>query len=290
MWLGGRGVLVVFAVALVLAVYPAGVVANPWSEVDCAQFPQHADCRVQAGESEDAGLVPTPADQVECRDDTGDVVECHIEGQGWIGTDGCRYLLNGRDSPPDGVHERGGWYLRQCTDTPGGGVVWISDGEAPGPAMLARLAASRLQLPPPELRLNPPPSAPQLVMLPTWLWIAPPWWAPRSASVSVPGLTVTAVATPAEVRWETGDGAEVVCDAGTPYDAAVDPEQPSPDCGHTYTRTSSDAPGGVFILRATVGWDVTWSGGAGGDSLGRLFSTATAEVEVVESLSRNTRS
>jgi hypothetical protein len=125
-------------------------------------------------------------------------------------------------------------------------------------------------------------------MLPTWLWVSPRWWVARSASASVPGVTVTAVATPMRVRWLTGDGAEYACDGGTPYTSGVDPTTASPDCGHTYTRPSAGRPGGVFQLMATVTWQVSWSGGGASGTIGPLFSTTTVPVRVVESLSVNT--
>jgi hypothetical protein len=285
-----RAATLLVASVLLLAASAGQATANPWGQVDCDQHPDHADCRAQAATPGDAAGAAGPGGEVVCRDDTGEVVDCFIEGQGWIGADGCRYLFNGSDSPPEGVAEPGGWYVRQCSATPGGGVVWLADADAPGPALLAQVAMSRLRLPPPEVELSPPASVPQLVMLPIWLWVTPQWWVNRSASASVTGLTVTAVATPVEVLWDTGDGASHTCGAGTPYAAAADPASPSPDCGHTYTRTSAGQPGAVFTLTATVTWQVTWSGGGASGSAGLLFSTATVPVQVVESLSRNTSS
>jgi hypothetical protein len=258
--------------------------------MDCEQFPDHADCQAEARAPGRSGWAAQPTGDVVCRNDGGEVVDCYIEGEGWIGADGCRYLLTTRDQPPEEATGAGGWYLRQCSDPPGGSVVWLADSEAPGPALLAQIAVSRLSLPPPDLELSPPLPAPQLVMLPTWLWVSPQWWRIRSASASVPGMTVTAMATPVQVRWETGDGRQLTCDSGTPYAETDDPASGSPDCGHTYTRTSEHEPGGAFELSATVAWEVTWVGGGASGAVGPLFSTATVPVEVVESLSRNTRS
>lgn len=224
-------------VVLVAAAVLAGVVfsppvaqANPWGDVDCSQFPEHADCQTDVGTPGAPAWTVTPAGDVVCRNDSGEVVDCYIEGQGWIGADGCRYYFNGSDFPPEDATGPGGWYVRTCYEVAGGGVVWLADADVPGPGWLAQIAASRLSLPPPVIGLSPPASAPQLVMLPTWLWVEPQWWETgRSASASVPGITVVAVATPTEVHWSTGDGDEYVCGQGTPYTAAEDPAAASPD-------------------------------------------------------------
>jgi hypothetical protein len=44
-----------------------------------------------------------------------------------------------------------------------------------------------------------------------------------------------------------GDGSTVTCQgAGTPYTSADNPAAASPDCGHTYTSSSAEQPGGAF--------------------------------------------
>lgn len=183
-------------------------------------------------------------------------------------------------------------YRPTCPDDPAGSqrpAVWLPDSQAPGPPALGRLAVSRLVLPRPAVELSPPTGAPQLVMLPTWLWIEPAWWTSRSASASVPGVTVTAVATPVEVRWSTGDGEVLTCGAGTAYVAGGDPGTASPDCGHTYTVPSAPQPGGVYDLKARVTWQVSWSGGGFSGTAGPLFSTTSLPVEIAEVRSVNTR-
>ena len=78
------------------------------------------------------------------------------------------------------------------------------------------------------------------------------------------GGSVTATATPVSVTWRPGDGSTVTCHgAGTPYTSADDPAAPSPDCGHTYTRSSAGQPGGAFTATATITWDVAWQGAGG---------------------------
>ncbi len=100
----------------------------------------------------------------------------------------------------------GAWYVYRCDRT---GVVdalyrapvWIPDrqpGVAPSPAQLAEQSRSQLLLPSPRIEANP--VGAQLVNLPTWLWLDPASWGPRSAIAQVPGVSVTAVARPTSVH------------------------------------------------------------------------------------------
>ena len=262
------------------------------ADVDCKQERDHSTCEVEAGSPGEAQVVK-PDGQVACFDTIGEQTECYIEGQGWIGADGCRYFSFGSGDRPSDATGPGAWYQRTCRTPSGvaGEVVWLPDPQAPGLAALGRIAASRLVLPRPEVVVNPPASAPQLVMLPTWLWVEPAWWSvSRSASASVPTVTVTATAVPVQVVWSMGDGTSVTCEGpGTPYTAEVGgPAAASPDCGHIYRRASADQPGGVFEVSATVTWRVSWSGGGFSGSAGQLFSTATVPVTVAEVRSVNT--
>jgi hypothetical protein len=163
----------------------------------------------------------------------------------------------------------------------------------PDPAVLAALARQTLGLPSPVVRSSPAENALQLTNLPTWLWISPAEWVPESKTATVPGESVTATATPVSVTWHPGDGSTVTCQgAGTPYSSADSPAAASPDCGHTYTRSSAGQPGGAFQATATITWDVTWqgAGGAGGagGALPPLFTTAVAAFRVAESQALNT--
>jgi hypothetical protein len=129
----------------------------------------------------------------------------------------------------------------------------------------------------------------QLVNVPTWFWLDGNRWVPVSATASVPGESAAATATPMSVTWTLGDGSTVVCRGpGRPYVAGGDPSAPSPDCGHTYTRSSAGQPGGAFVLSATVSWGVSWVGGGQNGTLPALTTTSTAQVRVGESQAINT--
>ncbi|MGQ0575503.1 MAG: hypothetical protein ACT4RN_15050 [Pseudonocardia sp.] len=164
--------------------------------------------------------------------------------------------------------------------------VWIADGETPGgdagpsPAELARQARDQLRLPAPSISTSP--VADQLVNVPTWLWLSD-GFEPVSATAAVPGVSVTAVATPTALVWSMGDGATVTCRGpGTPFVSGSDQSAASPDCGHTYRSSSAGQAGAAFPVTATVRWTVTWSGAGGGGTFPDLDSTITTTFRVAE--------
>jgi len=229
-------------------------------------------------------------DPTECRNPAGVVVPCYIEGRGSLGSDGCYYLPYDGGPPPAGRVGPGSWYRQSCDGTDLVGLVWRPDSESPiSPAVLARQAVSLLRLPAPEIRTSPANPSAQVIYVPTWLWIESSSWSPRSATASVPGLSVTATATPKRVMWSTGDGATVTCTGpGTPWKAGMNPAAVSPTCGHTYRTASVSSAGGVFGLQATVTWHITWAGGGASGSAGSLTTTDAVSLRVVEAGGLNT--
>jgi hypothetical protein len=172
--------------------------------------------------------------------------------------------------------------------------VWLGAGQqaalaAPSPAELGQQAYRQLVLAVPVVRTSPAVTVPQLVRVPTWLWVDPGVWAARSKTAAVPGLSATATARPVRVTWSTGDGATVVCRGpGTPFRPGVNrASAASPDCGHTYLRASASQPGGVFAVTATVEWSVSWVGGGQAGALPPLTSAATVTLRVTESQALN---
>ncbi|MFI5808581.1 hypothetical protein [Streptomyces sp. NPDC051561] len=127
---------------------------------------------------------------------------------------------------------------------------------------MAQQAVQELVLPKPVIRMNPDEKFAQLVRVPTWMWLDRGAWKPVSETVAVPGVSVTAKATPRSATWVMGDGTTVVCKgAGTPYSAKFAADAKSPDCGHTYRRSSAGKRGEAYVVSVTVGWDVEWQGG-----------------------------
>jgi hypothetical protein len=229
-----------------------------------------------------------------CTDHFGNVVACSDPQMGWLGSDGCYYKPT-QVSPADAAiyggagKGPGGWYEQTCVNagarTALGSVVWRPDAAATvPPVVVARQAASQLQLVVPVIDASPAPGRAQLVSLPTWLWVQPGAWAAKHATAAAPGVSVTATATPTSVTWALGDGSTVVCHGpGTAFPAGGDPRAASPDCGHTYARSSAGQPGGAFAVTATITWSIGWAGGGQTGTLPDLQTTTAAAFQVAES-------
>jgi hypothetical protein len=186
----------------------------------------------------------------------------------------------------------GAWYVYRCAgqgarDALYRAPVWIPDGQAPGaaplpsPEELAEQARSRLRLPSPVIASSP--AGTQLVWLPTWLWLDRATWQPQSATASVPGVSVTATATPVSAFWVMGDGFTVTCTGpGTPFPAHGDPRAPSPDCGHIYHRASAGVAGERFPATATVSWRIAWAGAGSSGTFPDMTTSVSASFRVAE--------
>ncbi|USX56436.1 hypothetical protein [Lentzea sp. HUAS12] len=191
-------------------------------------------------------------------------------------------------SPP----EPGGWFMVLCSpdgkDPDSHGPVWVAAAEQAAtvsPEQVAQMARRQLRLPAPVISASP--SGTQLVRLPTWLWLSG-GWAPSSATASVPGVSMTASATPLSVTWSMGDGISVTCPGpGTPYQDVADPESASPDCGHTYVRSSAGEPRQAFVVSVTVLWTVTWNGAGQTGTFPDLTTTGSTAFRVAESHALN---
>lgn len=146
------------------------------------------------------------------------------------------------------------------------------------PAELARRARNELAVTYPQPRTSPAIGIDQLVGIDTWLWIDPVAWQPLTATAAIPGLSVSATATPEHVTWVMGDGETVVCDGpGTPFDETRSVADQSTDCSHLY----QDA--GDHTASVTITWSVTWSASDGsGGTLADVTRTTQFPVSVVE--------
>lgn len=274
--------------AFVAAMTMAGLVATAssargdpgWGSVDCSTKPGPG-CELIAEMSQAQGR-PSVSDTT-ALEETSDSFE-------------CRYVPVDQGDPavpqPEGP---GGWFRLLCSadgkDTADRPPVWIPAGQQAEPSMtpeqVAMKAKSRLRLPAPSIAVNP--ADEQLVHLPTWLWLRE-GWRTTSASASVPGITVTAVAEPATASWSTGDGTTVTCSGpGTPFTTGHDPRAVSPDCGHTYRRSSKAMPGEVYTATVTVAWNVRWSGAGQSGVFPGLTTTTSTSLRVAESQALNSR-
>lgn len=256
----------VAAAALLAA--PTVARADGWGAAGCGQAPT-PHCELTAGSS------GSPHTTSSDPDNTG------------YGADGDHGDHD--DQPTCGYGESGAgrwppssWYEGTCSLT---GVIGNPD-LAPAPIDVARLTRARLGLPKPAPAASP--AGTQLVNLPTWLWLTS-GWETVTATASVPGVVVTATARPSSVTWALGDGAHVTCTGpGTPYRAGVDPRAASPDCGHTYRRSSAAQRGGAYAVTVTLHWTVTWAGAGESGTFPELTTTSTASFRVAESQALNT--
>lgn len=270
------------SIALLCGASPA--FAGPgWGSVDCGQAPS-PDCEISAGSGSTPGESAEPGN-------TGSG-----SGRPPAGSPGgadakpadCGYRPSDYRPPPgaagSGALPGGGvWLDGLCSATD---VIQTPEYVAAvTPAEIARLARNRLRLPAPAITANPP--GDQLVNLPTWLWLSS-GWNRVSANASVPGVSVTAVATATSVAWSMGDGTTVTCaGAGTAFRPGGDPKASSPDCGHTYRTSSAGEPGQTFPVTATVHWTVTWSGAGQGGTFPDLTTTGNTAFRVTESQALN---
>jgi len=153
----------------------------------------------------------------------------------------------------------------------------------PPPQVLAREAADQLLLPAPRLEVSPAADRDQVVGFPTWLWLDPESFTPRTRTVAVPGESVTARAVPVSTSWVLGDGSTLTCTgAGTPYTPGGTPTAGSPDCGHTYLRPSVGQPGGRYPVTVTTRWQISWAGAGQAGVLPELSRTALGSLRVAE--------
>jgi hypothetical protein len=152
------------------------------------------------------------------------------------------------------------------------------------PEVLAEQARAVMRLPEPAIGTAPAPDKPRFVNLPTWLWVAGEEWSPVSVTASVSAGSVTVVATPERVVWDTGDGHQVVCAGpGTVFSRATAGEGGSPDCGHTYTALPPGGAGTAVDVTAVWEWGVSWSTTDGrGGALEDLATSSSVAVPVSE--------
>ena len=302
-----HAVYVSLAALGVVGVMATGAWADDgFSSVKCQQS-SAPGCTVTAGSGgvspgSPAGAMPQPgvATGGTCTNFRGNPAPCSDPVWGFMGSNGCYWKVDTEYQPPASVDQHSGqagaWYLVSCTSGTfagtAGGIVWVPAGSAaplPAPEVLARQAVNQLSLPGPQVVTSPPPDRMQLVNVPTWLWLDQGAWTSVSATASVPGESVTATATPMSVTWVLGDGSTVECAGpGTPYVAGGDPAAGSPDCGHTYSRSSAGEPGGAFVVSATVSWGVSWAGGGQAGTLPGLTTTSSVPLRVGESQAINT--
>jgi hypothetical protein len=282
-----RYVLVPLAVLLTMAAMANPASAGVGDPVGCTENPANCDITVSTpgGPGSAGSTSKTP-----CTDPGGHVVPCFVPGKGWYGGDGCWYQVAAGQDLQFAIAMSGtptspaAWYVGSCGD-PATNFWPVTKfrvfAAGPEPELLAQEAVRNLRLPNPLIKVNPEPPTPQVLYVPTWMWVDASTWGPRSATASAGGLSVTATAKPTKVVWSMGDGASVTCNGpGTPWATGMDPAKASPTCGHTYTSVPG---GGRATVRTTVTWQISWAGGGSTGTVPDLTTTSAMDLQVKES-------
>jgi hypothetical protein len=159
----------------------------------------------------------------------------------------------------------GTWYVAYCTNpltylNDPRPAIWVPAGSSPTatpsvPALLDQ-AIGQAALVDPSIELNP--MGQQVVNVPSWLWISPNDWSAVVASASAGAVTTTVTATPTAVVWNLGNGDSITCPGpGIPYN----PNEPAADqstyCDYTWPQSSANQPGAVYLITATIEYEVT---------------------------------
>jgi hypothetical protein len=194
----------------------------------------------------------------------------------WSNTYNCYLSLVDPPPPADDPawqdHDPGDGAVYECYQPQTAMFIYVwSQNPPPGsdsgptPREVAQLAIDQMHLSAIIIGIVPEPD-PQsigLVGMPVWMWAKAPnehTFGPITASASAGGISITATAKVLQVTWDMGDDSEIVCDtAGTPYMPSYG-QKNSPDCGHTYEKSSANEPGDAFTVTATSSWVITWSG------------------------------
>jgi len=169
-------------------------------------------------------------------------------------------------------------------------AFWVPDNATPNvplavsPQVLAEYAYGQVHLPATTVQMNP--AGKQTVNLPTWVWTDKGTFKPVSVTAKLPGtgLWATTTAKPVSLHIDPGTQDATVFPAsgdcpinpdgslGTPYNGQ---NNATPPCGLTYLH--STAATGPFPFKATLTWQVSWtgSGNTGGTLPDGTFGTTT---------------
>ncbi|RMB81178.1 hypothetical protein [Streptomyces shenzhenensis] len=137
------------------------------------------------------------------------------------------------------------------------------------PRILGELAYNEIRVP--TTKVNLAPADTTKVNLATWAWLDGAEFKPVSVTASIPvlGISATTTAEPVSLKIDPGTADAVTYPAsgvcrisgggiGEPY--AKGKAERTPPCGVKYLRSSGD---GSYQLRATVTWEIHWTGSDG---------------------------
>jgi hypothetical protein len=294
--------LTTLAIALTLAMTPASV-AIAQSPPECERVSEtYGTCTVAAPAAATSPEVQPVSDRgpggggPACLS-VGREVPCSDPLFGtWSNANQCYIRLADPQPPPsspfwEGRYPEGAIY--DCVDPSSGPYsngarFWLPDGADAGmtPEQAAEAVVRRMDLRAADIGIVPEdrPGSIGAVGAPVYMWTArgPATFGPQTLTGSAGGITITATARVERIVWSMGDGATVTCRTpGTPYEDRYG-FNPSPDCGHRYTRTSAGQPGNAYPITATSFWVVDWTGPGGSAGQITLDLTSRTSIQVGE--------
>ncbi|MET9733895.1 hypothetical protein ABZZ79_25545 [Streptomyces sp. NPDC006458] len=238
----------------------------------------------------------------------GELQRHYEDGYGWTDTPGYKDYNVDKDgegmfwAAVENPDEPDILKRSSCNDLP----FWVENGDAPPPQyeeaitpeILAALAYQHMQLPDTDVTLAP--EGTTKVNLPTWAWLDKAVFdeVQATAAINAPGFNIQATTTarPVALKLEPGTedaetypaSGECAINAddsiGEPY--AKGRADETPPCGLRYLRSSGN---GTYKLRATITWEIAWTGtgGAGGDLPDGTFGTEQdITVQEIQSVNR----
>ncbi len=154
------------------------------------------------------------------------------------------------------------------------------------PEVAAQLIVAQMDLKAADIGIVPEdlPGRIGAVGAPVYMWTAPgpTTFGPQVLTANAGGVTITATAKVDRIVWSMGDGTSVTCRTpGTVYQDRFG-FNPSPDCGHRYTRTSAGKAGDAYPVTGTSFWVVNWTGPGGSSGQIPLTLTASTSIQVGE--------
>lgn len=296
----GRGTVAAVCSVVLVAVTSAWQIATAGgasggpSGCTVNQYTQIGECKATVGGSSSSSAPPGRSTGPTCVF-LGTQIPCSWpdDGYWWDASQGCWVGPADDITVPNNQQQKGWYYKSYCPD-PG----WTTTNQKfkiidiwrlnppptqPSPVDLAKKAVAMITMRGPTIGIEPAQNGSGLVGMPVWMWTvqSPQTWGPQSKSAGVTGLSVTATATAKSISWDMGDGHTVTCqNPGTQYSAA-DGLAASPNCGYSYTQPSGGMPNGVYPIKATTTWQVTWlasTGQAGAFPDQLLSSTTTVKI------------
>ncbi|MFB7211894.1 ATP/GTP-binding protein [Streptomyces sp. NPDC056255] len=124
-----------------------------------------------------------------------------------------------------------------------------------------------------------------VVGMPMWIWVTRSMssYDQATAKATAGGVTFTATAKVASIRWGMGDATMVTCHGpGTPYSADCGKSM-YPACGHRYERSAADQPDGSCKGTVTATWTAPAlnDGGEFTETRQTAFSVQVGEIQVL---------